>query len=146
MDEPRPAFSRLDGLSDSHRHRGRTICNSTPRPCVDDPASFPAYNTITSREKVGERVSAESMRSMLYRRGLLLDYPTNAAARAGSCIFVHVWRSPEEGTLGCIALLEERIAALQDFVARHSTALAIVPAAARDRLAACLPAVDAESR
>ena len=47
--------------------------------CVDDPSS-PAYNTIASRARLGPAVSAENMSRALpmYRRGLLVDYPTDA--------------------------------------------------------------------
>jgi hypothetical protein len=50
----------------------------------------------------------------MYRRGLLVDYPTNIAARAGSCIFIHVWRAPDRGTGGCVSMPEARLEALQD--------------------------------
>jgi len=69
--------------------------------CVDAPSS-PAYSTITSRKVVGPNISGEDMRRIaLYRRGLLVDYPTDRAARAGSCIFIHIWRGEGRGTAGC---------------------------------------------
>jgi L,D-peptidoglycan transpeptidase YkuD (ErfK/YbiS/YcfS/YnhG family) len=106
--------------------------------CVDAPSS-PAYGTITSRKVVGPAVSGEDMRRIdLYRRGLVVDYPTDRAARAGSCIFIHVWRGEGRGTAGCVAMPEARVATLQDFAAR-STAIAILPRAALDRFAGCLP-------
>jgi L,D-peptidoglycan transpeptidase YkuD (ErfK/YbiS/YcfS/YnhG family) len=110
--------------------------------CVDDPSS-PAYNTITSRARVGWTVHGENMwRVPEYRRGLLVDYPTDARARAGSCIFIHI-RLPEIwGTSGCIALPEARVAALQDF-AEPGAVLAIIPQAALDRLPGCLPQLGA---
>ena len=67
---------------------------------------------------VGPSVSGEDMRKIdLYRRGLVVDYPTDRAARAGSCIFIHVWRGEGRGTAGCVALPEARVAALQEFAA-----------------------------
>jgi L,D-peptidoglycan transpeptidase YkuD (ErfK/YbiS/YcfS/YnhG family) len=107
--------------------------------CVHDPA-HPAYNTIASRAQVGPRVPAENMSQMLpmYRRGLLVDYPTNAKARAGSCIFLHVWRSPTVGTAGCVSMPEARVEALQDFAAPGAV-LAILPQNALARLGRCLP-------
>ncbi len=107
--------------------------------CVHDPA-HPAYNTIASRQQLGPQVPAENMSQMLpmYRRGLLVDYPTDAKARAGSCIFIHVWRSPTIGTAGCISMPEARVEALQDFAA-PGAALAILPRATLGRLGDCLP-------
>ncbi len=107
--------------------------------CVYDPSSA-AYNTITSRASVGPKVSVENMSRMLpmYRRGIVVDYPTDARARAGSCIFIHVWRTPTTGTAGCVALPEAKVEALQDF-SEAGTVIAILPRRALDRLPGCLP-------
>jgi L,D-peptidoglycan transpeptidase YkuD (ErfK/YbiS/YcfS/YnhG family) len=114
--------------------------------CVDD-VSSPAYNTITSRAQIGPKTHAENMGRALpmYRRGLLVDYPTDARARAGSCIFIHVWKSPTIGTAGCVSLPEARVEVLQDFSASGAV-VAILPRAALGRLAGCLPAVGPSRR
>ena len=77
----------------------------------------------------------------LYRRGLVIDYRSDAAAKAGSCIFLHVWRGPGHGTAGCVALPEGRVAALQDFLAEGSV-IAILPDSAFDRFRSCLPTTE----
>lgn len=119
-------------------HRDHLVLREGETVCVDDPAS-PAYNTITSRAAIGPRTSAENMRKVaLYRQGLVVDYASDAAARAGSCIFIHVWRSPDQGTAGCIALPEERVTVLQSF-RQPGAVIAILPQAAAERLATCLP-------
>ena len=115
--------------------------------CVDDPGS-PAYNQITSRALVGPKFHTENMSKALpmYRHGLLIDYPTDIAAKAGSCIFIHVWRSPTRGTAGCVALPEARVLALQEFSANGGAVLAILPRFALSRLRGCLPQAAAASR
>jgi L,D-peptidoglycan transpeptidase YkuD (ErfK/YbiS/YcfS/YnhG family) len=119
----RPGYLRLE--------RGKTVC-------VDDPSSA-AYNTITLRAALGSKVHAEDMgRIELYRRGLVIDYPTDAAAKGGSCIFIHVWSAADRGTAGCIALPAPRVAALQDFAERDA-GLAVMPQRALGRFAGCLP-------
>ena len=106
--------------------------------CVDDPSS-PAYNTITTRAKVGWRVHGENMwRVPEYRRGLLIDYPTDAKARAGSCIFMHLWLPGKTGTAGCVALPERQLANLQAF-AQGGAVLAVLPKQALGRFKGCLP-------
>ena len=106
--------------------------------CVDD-ARSPAYNTITSREKVGWQVHGENMwRVREYRRGLLVDYPTNRAARAGSCIFIHARLPGATGTSGCVSLPEPQVAALQNF-AQGGAVLAVLPRQALGRFRGCLP-------
>lgn len=109
--------------------------------CVDDPAS-PAYNTITSRRVVGRVVHGENMRTVQrYRRGLVVDYPTDGKARAGSCIFIHVQRSTMAPTAGCVALPETRVAVLQEF-AEPGAVLATLPQAALSRWPDCLPQLE----
>ncbi len=106
--------------------------------CVDDPAS-PAYNSITSRTRVGWQVHGENMwRVPQYRRGLLVEYPTNRAAKGGSCIFIHIRKAGAAGTEGCVALAEPEVARLQNFSAGGAV-LAIVPRPALGRFAGCLP-------
>ena len=109
--------------------------------CVDDPRS-PAYNTVTSRAKVGWRVHGENMwRVRQYRQGLLVDYPTNRAARAGSCIFIHLWLKGATGTHGCVALPAPRLTAMQNF-AQGGAVLAVLPKRALARFKGCLPGAD----
>ncbi|MFZ0846941.1 MAG: hypothetical protein WAM62_14225 [Pseudolabrys sp.] len=106
--------------------------------CVDD-LSSPAYNTIASRAKLGLKVHGENMSHVpQYRRGLLVDYPTNARAKAGSCIFVHLQLPGMTGTAGCVALPEPQLVALQDF-AQPGAVLSILPRQALGRFKGCLP-------
>jgi len=106
--------------------------------CVND-LSSPAYNTVTTRAKIGWQVHGENMwRVPEYARGLLVDYPTDRRAHAGSCIFVHLRRPGATGTSGCIALPERQVVALQDF-ARGSAVLAVLPKQALGRFRGCLP-------
>ncbi|HVZ52308.1 MAG TPA: L,D-transpeptidase family protein [Pseudolabrys sp.] len=129
-------IGRPFGLSPSHLPRYLHLAQGTV--CVDDPQS-PAYNAITTRAAVGWTVHGENMwRVREYRRGLLVDYPTDAKARAGSCIFIHVRRPGGKGTAGCVALEEPEVAALQDF-AQDGAVLAILPRAALPRFKGCLP-------
>lgn len=124
------------GFAPSSRPRYMRIADGMT--CVDDVRS-PAYNTITARAKVGWQVSGENMwRVPEYRRGLLVNYPTDRAARAGSCIFIHVRRPDAKGTAGCVALPEPQVEALQEF-AVSGAVLAVLPRQALDRFKGCLP-------
>jgi D-alanyl-D-alanine dipeptidase len=107
--------------------------------CIND-LSSPAYNTITSRAIVGAKVHGENMwRVPEYARGLLVDYPSDRKARAGSCIFIHLQLPGRTGTNGCVALGEPQLVALQDF-SQEGAVLAILPRQARARFKGCLPA------
>lgn len=107
--------------------------------CVDDPRSK-LYGRIVPRAQVPAGTSGEDMpREQLYRQGLVVDYPPNAARRAGSCIFIHVWRRPASGTAGCVATAEADVIRLQRLTAGQPAAIAILPDTARSRLDGCLP-------
>lgn len=111
--------------------------------CVEDPAS-PAYNTITSGKTIGHARALENMRmTPLYRRGLIVEYPTDRETKAGSCIFLHIWKGPAKGTAGCVTMPEERVAVLQKFADEHPTVVAVVPETALARLNSCLSSVEA---
>jgi D-alanyl-D-alanine dipeptidase len=106
--------------------------------CVDDVSSA-AYNTITSRAKVGTLVHGENMwRASAYKHGLLVDYPTDRRNRAGSCIFIHIRLPSSAGTGGCVAVPEPQVLELQAF-AEPGAVLAAVPEHALARFAGCLP-------
>jgi D-alanyl-D-alanine dipeptidase len=105
--------------------------------CVDEPAS-PAYNTITTRAKIGAKVHAENMwRVPAYKHGLLVDYPTDRNRRAGSCIFIHIRMPDAKYTQGCVAVPEAQVLELQEF-AEPGAVIGIVPEHARSRIE-CLP-------
>jgi L,D-peptidoglycan transpeptidase YkuD (ErfK/YbiS/YcfS/YnhG family) len=131
------SIGRSFGIVESSRANYLQVTPDTI--CVDDPAS-PAYNTIASRARVGSKVHAENMSQVLpmYRRGLLVNYPTDAKRKAGSCIFIHVWRSSTTGTAGCVAVPESRVEVLQEFSERGAV-LAILPRQALGRLTGCIP-------
>lgn len=113
--------------------------------CVDDPHS-PHYGRILPRAQAGAGTSGEDMaRVGLYRFGLIIDYPAEAAQKSGSCLFIHVWRRPGAGTSGCIALAEETVRALQAFARRGEAVIGILPQAALRRYGACLPGVDLQN-
>jgi D-alanyl-D-alanine dipeptidase len=82
--------------------------------CVDDVASK-HYNRVVERSAVApDWNSSERMRSAgeSYRWGIVVNHNgtvTNTHARppmpgGGSCIFLHIWKSSEHGTVGCTAM------------------------------------------
>src|SRR5204863_116593 len=55
--------------------------------------------------------SSEKMRSIdLYRLGVIVSYNMSQTVPGnGSCIFLHIWRGPGQGTAGCTAMLQEKL-------------------------------------
>lgn len=81
--------------------------------CVDDvDSSF--YNRIVNRMQVGnfDWKSSEKMLEVgaQYDLGVFIGYNSYPVKKAsGSCIFLHVWKGPDEGTLGCTAASRENV-------------------------------------
>lgn len=81
--------------------------------CVDD-ANSQHYNRIVDRQKISapDWNSSEHMRrdDELYHWGVYVDHNTNPTRSAGgSCIFLHIWRGPGEGTVGCTAMPKQDV-------------------------------------
>jgi L,D-peptidoglycan transpeptidase YkuD (ErfK/YbiS/YcfS/YnhG family) len=80
--------------------------------CVDDTASK-SYNRVVDNTKVAVdwNSSEHMLRSdELYRWGLVVDHNADPVTPgAGSCIFMHIWRGPGRGTVGCTAMPQEKL-------------------------------------
>ena len=81
--------------------------------CVDDVNST-FYNRIAHRMQVGnfDWKSSEKMASITpeYDLGVFVAYNTYPVVKGrGSCIFLHVWESPNDATSGCTAMAKEEL-------------------------------------
>lgn len=81
--------------------------------CVDDVTSQ-HYNRIVDRQTISspDWSSSEQMRrdDELYHWGIYVDHNANPTRPGGgSCIFLHIWRGPGQGTVGCTAMPVEDI-------------------------------------
>jgi D-alanyl-D-alanine dipeptidase len=74
--------------------------------CVDDSQSKRYNELVDGAITAKDWNSSEHMRSMdeLYRKGIVIEHNTPASPASGSCIFLHIWRSPTSPTLGCTAM------------------------------------------
>lgn len=81
--------------------------------CVDDEKSK-YYNQIIESNKV-EKASWESGEIMQekmpeYKYGVVINYNLPIPKPSlGSCIFMHIWTTPDKGTAGCVAMSEQDI-------------------------------------
>lgn len=80
--------------------------------CVDD-ARSKSYNRLVDRATVTpDWNSSEHMLDSgeAYRWGLVIDHNTDPVTPgSGSCIFMHIWSGPGQGTAGCTAMKQERL-------------------------------------
>ncbi|WP_240097798.1 L,D-transpeptidase family protein [Thermomonas flagellata] len=107
--------------------------------CIDVPDS-PLYNRIVDRRTAPPAAVAgatEPMRRDLhadgdlrYREGFVILHNPQAVAGAGSCIFAHLWRAPDETTAGCTAMAPESMQALLAWLdARRHPVFVLLPQA-----------------
>lgn len=107
--------------------------------CVDDPTSL-LYGRIVDKSLTKSVKSSEDMSAVPgLKRGMIVDYPARRGAKAGSCIFLHVWDGDSAGTNARIGMPEDRLAVLQNWSAQGFTAIAIVSEDAAPRFRGCLP-------
>ena len=74
--------------------------------CIEDGSSA-HYNSIVDERLVdADWDAADKMlrTDSLYSWGVFVDHNIASEAEAGSCIFMHVWRGKDKGTLGCTAM------------------------------------------
>lgn len=112
--------------------------------CIDVPASA-LYNRIVDAEQVGDDAvqgSTEPMRrdvhaegDQRYREGFVIRHNPQNIAGAGSCIFAHLWKAPDEPTAGCTAMDDAAMRTLLGWLdaGRHPV-FVLLPRAEYDRL------------
>jgi D-alanyl-D-alanine dipeptidase len=99
--------------------------------CVDDVKST-YYNQLIEGSNVSKKDwnSGEQMRQVPnYKLGAVVQYNTKPiTAGAGSCIFMHIWKSPTSGTAGCIAMEEPNLLSTLNWLdAKKNPVIAIFP-------------------
>ena len=136
----RPASIRSAGASAFSLRRGRTIFTSRPTRSASTIRRRRPTTPSPRARASGPTSRAENMSGCCrcIAAGCWWIIRPTRDGSAGSCIFIHVWRSPTTGTAGCVAVPEPRVEALQDFAAGGAV-LAILPRGALDRLPGCLP-------
>jgi L,D-peptidoglycan transpeptidase YkuD (ErfK/YbiS/YcfS/YnhG family) len=91
---------------------------------IDDPNSR-YYNKLMDRSKVAkvDWRSSEQMRrdDIRYKWGVVVEHNPAAIPGAGSCIFLHIWKSSSVATAGCTAMPESDLVRLLRWLdpARH---------------------------
>lgn len=102
------SFGFADRPSDIQNYRPLTSTTE----CVDD-VNSKHYAQIVDRSSIQnvDWNSSEKMRDIdLYRWGIVVRYNMSQSVPGkGSCIFLHIWRGPGQGTAGCTALPEEAL-------------------------------------
>lgn len=80
--------------------------------CVDDVNSAYYNQLVNTRDTEKDWNSAEEMRRTdhQYKFGVVVAYNTEGIKKgAGSCIFLHIWKSPENTTSGCTSMTESNL-------------------------------------
>lgn len=107
---------------------------------IDDPASR-YYNRIVDRRQVArpDWQSSEHMGEIaVYDLGIEVAHNPEHIARAGSCIFIHLWTNVRSGTAGCTALHRADLVELLRWIdgAKHPVLVQLPQKAAQEGLSA----------
>lgn len=145
------AFGYASRADTGLAYRGMTAADW----CVDVDGS-PYYNRIVDAGKVGRdavKGSSEPMRRDLhvhgdqrYRQGFVIESNWQQRPTAGSCIFGHLWASPDTSTAGCTAMAPQTMQTLLHWLdADRHPVLVLLPGKtyAEVRQAWHLPRLDA---
>lgn len=105
------------GFSNDSLGKSKYVPLTTGIRCVDD-SNSKYYNQIvdsTSSNIEKDWQSAENMpKVQIYKYGIEVLYNTTPPIpKKGSCIFMHIWKSPDTGTEGCTAMAEDDIKDIQ---------------------------------
>ncbi len=80
----------------------------TPSTQAIEDAQSKYYNRLVDSARVADRDWRGSEIMLrpddLYRWGVVVEHNWKAFPGGGSCIFMHIWRGPEQGTAGCTAM------------------------------------------
>ncbi len=87
---------------------------------VDDPDSR-YYNRLVRSAEISDRDWESSERmddyAVEYAWGVVVGYNWEAPKpHAGSCIFLHIWKTPHDGTAGCTAMEAEEMRKLVEWL------------------------------
>jgi len=93
-------------------------CTSTLRGVDDVKSKY--YNQVVDESTIPDKDwdSAEIMRREdgAYDLGLMISHNPDRVPGEGSCIFLHLWKGPGQGTSGCTALRREDVRAILQFM------------------------------
>jgi len=123
-------LGRSFGFGDEDPSNPRFIQLKTGIECIDDSRSKFYNEIINTKNFAKDWDSSEKMSEInLYKYGIEVLYNHNPSTpKLGSCIFMHIWRSPSTGTEGCTAMSENNIESLQHWIdANKQTALVQLP-------------------
>jgi D-alanyl-D-alanine dipeptidase len=105
--------------------------------CVDDPKSRHYNRIVSTAETAVDWQSAEYMRreDELYAIAIVVEHNTqHTEPGAGSCIFIHVWRGPDSGMTGCIAMPMDTLEAFAAWLEPRAAVLVALPRSEYDAL------------
>ena len=93
---------------------------------VDDPSST-YYNQWVDGKPLAQSFERLKRDDDLYKYGIVVEYNTEPIESGkGSAIFVHVWRGPDSSTAGCMALSEENLIKLLEWLNKMESPMIIL--------------------
>lgn len=114
----RQLTASMEGIDDIHSHYYNRIVDTT---------------TLQDKDWTSSEAMLRS--DDLYRWGIVIQHNWENVPGAGSCIFMHLWRGPNQGTAGCTALAPKSMESILHWLdAAKYPLLLQLPAAEYERL------------
>lgn len=107
--------------------------------CVDDTTS-PLYNNVIIKEKNIQSFEWMHRDDGQYRYGVMVGHNPSGEKKRGSCIFLHIQKTPHATTAGCTAMTQEDILKLLQLLDRRKNPLLIqIPKSAAGQIRKLYP-------
>lgn len=102
---------------DNHINTKMPYRQSTENDFWIDDVNSDKYNTWITGQTDSKSFERMKRKDHLYKYGIVIEYNTNPIVKGnGSAIFMHVWRAPGKKTAGCIAMSEDDIVKILEWL------------------------------
>ena len=126
------------GYAAAHEGLSLPYAQATPElRCVDDPASRHYNHIVSTASTPIDWKSAEHMRRKddLYAMAIVVEHNARPVEPgAGSCIFIHAWKDPNNGMTGCTAMPMSTLEAFAKWLRPNAAVLVALPRSEYDAL------------
>jgi len=102
---------------DNHINTKMPYRQSTENDFWIDDVDSDKYNTWVTGQTNAKSFERMKRKDHLYKYGIVIEYNDNPIVKGnGSAIFMHVWRAPGQKTAGCIAMSEDDIVKILEWL------------------------------
>ncbi len=118
-------LSSIFGYSKSNNFKMPYLYTSKNLICVDDSSSKDYNKIIYKGEKTPKSFEYMKRDDLQYKLGIVVQHNKNGIFEKGSCIFLHVEKSPHAGTAGCTSMNLDHLKKIANWLDQEKNPLLI---------------------